>query len=92
MGVISILLIHLHPFPSFVLESAPTIFSVLKSRARWQWDSTKTLTVLILAIGLVFALPACTQQKPLTQDQVQAFQKESGQIYAEQETWLELQK
>ena len=32
----------------------------------------KTLTSLILAIGLVFALPAWSQQKPLTQDQVQS--------------------
>ena len=30
----------------------------------------KTLTLLILAIGLVFALPAWTQQKPFTQEQV----------------------
>ncbi len=32
----------------------------------------KTLTFLTLAITLVFALPAWAQQKPLTQDQVQA--------------------
>jgi hypothetical protein len=32
----------------------------------------KTLTFLILATGLVFALPAGAQQKPLTQDQVQS--------------------
>jgi hypothetical protein len=32
----------------------------------------KTLTFLILATGLVFALPAWAQQKPLTQDQVQS--------------------
>ena len=33
----------------------------------------KTLTFLILAMGLVFALPAWAQQKPLTQDQVQVW-------------------
>src|SRR5208283_1251478 len=32
----------------------------------------KTLTLLILATGLVFALSAWAQQKPLTQDQVQS--------------------
>jgi tetratricopeptide (TPR) repeat protein len=32
----------------------------------------KTLSFLISAMGLVFALPAWTQQKPLTQDQVQS--------------------
>jgi len=32
----------------------------------------KTLTFLILAIGLVFALSAWAQQKPFTQDQVQS--------------------
>jgi hypothetical protein len=31
----------------------------------------KTLTLLILAMGLVFALPAWAQQKPFTRDQVQ---------------------
>ena len=31
----------------------------------------KTLTLLMLAIGLVFALPAWAQQKPFTQEQVQ---------------------
>jgi hypothetical protein len=31
----------------------------------------KTLTLLTLAMGLVFALPAWAQQKPLTRDQVQ---------------------
>src|ERR1035437_4088110 len=32
----------------------------------------KTLTLLILTMGLVFALSALAQQKPLTQDQVQS--------------------
>jgi tetratricopeptide (TPR) repeat protein len=32
----------------------------------------KTLTLLMLAVGLVFALSAWAQQKPLTQDQVQS--------------------
>jgi hypothetical protein len=32
----------------------------------------KTLTLLMLAMGLVLALPAWAQQKPLTQDQVQS--------------------
>jgi hypothetical protein len=32
----------------------------------------KTLTFLIMATGLVFALSAWAQQKPLTQDQVQS--------------------
>ena len=31
----------------------------------------KTLTLLMLAMGLVFALSAWTQQKPFTRDQVQ---------------------
>ena len=31
----------------------------------------KTLTLLMLAMGLVFALPAWAQQKPFTRDQVQ---------------------
>ena len=30
----------------------------------------KTLTLLILATGLAFALPAWAQQKPFTQEQV----------------------
>ena len=30
----------------------------------------KALTLLLLAMGLVFALPAGAQQKPLTRDQV----------------------
>jgi hypothetical protein len=30
----------------------------------------KTLTLLMLAIGLVLALPAWAQQKPFTRDQV----------------------
>jgi tetratricopeptide (TPR) repeat protein len=32
----------------------------------------KTLTLLMLVMGLVFAVPAWAQQKPLTQDQVQS--------------------
>ena len=32
----------------------------------------KTLTLLMLAMGLVFALSAWAQQKPFTRDQVQA--------------------
>ncbi len=49
----------------------------------------KTLTFFILATGLVFALPAWAQQKPMTQDQVQAlvrdgFGDESGAKLIEQ--------
>ena len=49
----------------------------------------KTLTFFILAMGLVFALPAWAQQKPFTQDQVRAlvrdgFGDESGAKLIEQ--------
>jgi tetratricopeptide (TPR) repeat protein len=49
----------------------------------------KTLTFFILTMGLVFTLPAWAQQKPMTQDQVQAlvrdgFGDESGAKLIEQ--------
>ena len=49
----------------------------------------KTLTFFMLATGLVFTLPAWAQQKPMTQDQVQAlvrdgFGDESGAKLIEQ--------
>ena len=49
----------------------------------------KTLTLLILGMGLVFALPIWAQQKPLTQEQVQSLARsglgdESGAKLVEQ--------
>jgi hypothetical protein len=48
----------------------------------------KTLTLLMLAIGLAFALPAWAQQKPLTQDQVQVFALLVGQVPSHRVTML----
>jgi hypothetical protein len=39
----------------------------------------KTLTLLMLAMGLVFVLPAWAQQKPFTRQQVQGLARASSQ-------------